>query len=226
MSRPVAILRPEPGASLSVSRAEELGIDPILKIPLFKVRPANWTAPDPDRFDAILMTSANAARQGGDELEALRTLPVHAVGQSTAAAARAAGLMVDLVGSGGIDELLELVPPDSRLLHLAGAHRRAPSNVSQTIVPLTVYTSVARKEPAGFDTVRGAVVCLHSPRAGRRFAELVDERDMDRGTIHVVALSDEVAAAISEGWEAVDVAAAPNDRELLGLARSLARSDR
>ena len=224
MTRPVLILRPEPGASLSVTRAEELGIERVVKVPLFKVRPADWTAPEADRFDAILMTSANAARHGGDQLKSLRKLPVHAVGESTAAAARAAQMMVDVVGTGGIDDLLSALPPEHRLLHLAGAHRRAPSDATQTIVPLTVYTSVARQNPEGFDAARNSVACVHSPRAGRRFAGLVDDHGMDRSAISIVALSDEVAASVGEGWERIDVPPAPNDRDLLCLARTRAKA--
>ena len=40
----VVILRPEPGASASLARAEAARIDAV-SIPLFEVRPIDWTAP-------------------------------------------------------------------------------------------------------------------------------------------------------------------------------------
>ncbi|MCM8558038.1 uroporphyrinogen-III synthase [Sphingomicrobium sediminis] len=221
MSRPVAILRPEPGNSLTVQRAERSGIDNILSVPLFKVRPVDWEAPDPDRFDAMLMTSANAARHGGDALKTLRDLPVHCVGEATAAAARAAGMMIGDVGDGGIDELLGMLPADLRLLHLGGRHRRTPEAATQTIVPLTIYSSVAREEPRGFEDIAGSIACIHSPRAARRLAELVDRDGMDRSGIAVVAISDDAAEPLGEGWEHVAVATAPRDAELLACAKRL-----
>ena len=83
----VLVLRPEPGASATVKRAKERGLD-ALAIPLFEVRPVDWDVPDAGSFDGLLLTSANAVRHSGEQLKELRGLPVHAVGAATAAAAR------------------------------------------------------------------------------------------------------------------------------------------
>jgi uroporphyrinogen-III synthase len=91
------VLRPQPGASATAERARSLGLDPAL-IPLFEIEPLEWTAADPAGFDALLLTSANAVRFGGDELKSLLPLPVHAVGAATAEAACEAGLRVSSVG--------------------------------------------------------------------------------------------------------------------------------
>ncbi|MCJ8191117.1 uroporphyrinogen-III synthase [Sphingomicrobium aestuariivivum] len=219
--RPILLLRPEPGASLSAARAADMGIEGVETLPLFKVRPIDWTPPDPKRFDAILMTSANAARHGGEGLKALRHLPVQAVGESTAAAARAAGLMVDEIGSGGVDALLERLPPDCRLLHLAGQHRRAPASASQTIVPLAVYSSVTRDDPPGLERLAGAIAVVHSPRAGKRLAELCDREGIDKSGIAVASISEDACPPDRLDWEDVAVASAPRDRELLQLAAHL-----
>ena len=84
--RPLVILRPEPGASATARAAAALGLDPLV-IPLFVVEPVEWVAPDPAGFDALLLTSANAIRNGGAELERVRGLPAVCVGEGTAAAA-------------------------------------------------------------------------------------------------------------------------------------------
>ena len=60
----VVVLRPEPGASATLARAKAAGIDAVA-IPLFEVVPVAWDAPDPSSVDALLLTSANAARHGG-----------------------------------------------------------------------------------------------------------------------------------------------------------------
>ena len=86
--RRVIVLRPEPGASETVARARELGLDAVA-IPLFEVEAVEWTAPEAGGFDGLLLTSANAIRHGGDQLQSLRGLPVYAVGKATSEAARA-----------------------------------------------------------------------------------------------------------------------------------------
>jgi uroporphyrinogen-III synthase len=165
--RRLIILRPEPGASASLERARALGIE-AEAIPLFEIRPVAWTAPDPAGFDALLMTSANAARHGGSELARLVDLPVHAVGAATAAAARAAGFTVVGTGEGGVAELIAILPPGLRLLQLAGRHRRDVPGA----LAIAVYESVELPPTTAIRSVAGAVVAIHSPRAGRRLAEL------------------------------------------------------
>src|SRR3546814_17961971 len=75
-------------------------------LPLFAARPLSWRAPDPAGFDALLLTSAQAARLGGEDLAKLSALPVHAVGAVTAAAAEAAGLRGVAVGEADAQQLL------------------------------------------------------------------------------------------------------------------------
>lgn len=208
--RRLIVLRPEPGAGASVAAARAMGLE-ALAMPLFAVRPLPWTAPDPATFDALLMTSANAARHGGAELGKLRALPVHAVGEATAAAARAAGLTVAGVGSGGLGGL-EL-PAGERLLHLAGRDHR-PAGAARTIA---VYESVPLPAPGNLAELSGSVVAVHSPRAGRRLAELVAER----GAIAIAAISPAAAAACGPGWQSVEAADSPDDASLLALAARL-----
>ena len=64
-------------------------------------------------------------RFGGPGLAALRGLPVHAVGEATAAAARASGFDVASVGYAGVERLVGALDPKLRLLHLAGEDRAA-----------------------------------------------------------------------------------------------------
>jgi uroporphyrinogen-III synthase len=215
--RRLIVLRPEPGASETVRRAEAMELD-AAALPLFVIEPIGWSVPEPGAFDAILLTSANAVRQSGDGLNLLRSLPTHAVGEATAAAARAAGLNVATTGSQGVEQLLDGLPSGLRLLHLCGEHRRLPSRVRQSIISVAVYRSQAVRPP-NLASISDQVAAVHSPRAGARLAGLVGGEA--RSTIRLAAISRAAAEAAGNGWECVEIAAAPNDTELLALAARL-----
>lgn len=208
----VVILRPEPGASETLSRALEAGLDAV-SIPLFEVAPVAWQVPDPAAFDALLLTSANAVRHGGAGLEALRELPTYCVGDATAATARAAGLTVAGVGTGGAAALGEQVPSGLRLLHLAGVDYQPIDAVSQ----VAVYASRAIDPPPALDLLADGVALVHSPRAGARLADLVTARE----TISIAAISGAAARACGEGWRRLAAIELPTDGTLLALAAAL-----
>ena len=212
--RKLLLLRPEPGLQASVEHAASLDLDTIA-CPLFTVEPIAWDAPDPAEHDALLLTSANAVRHAGPGLDGLKRLPVHAVGQATAAAARDAGLDVVGVGWAGVAELLAALPPSARLLHLAGQHRR-PAESGHSIDVRTVYRAVPIADPA-LPSLDGLVVAVHSPRAGARLAELSPRREQ----ASVAAISENAAQACGEGWERMQTAVRPDDESLLALAAML-----
>jgi uroporphyrinogen-III synthase len=218
--RRLIVLRPEPGASRTVARAQALGLNAVA-MPLFAIEPVAWDVPDPADFDALLLTSANAVRHGGEGLQRLRSLPAHAVGEATAEAARTAGFSVASTGTSGVDALLADTARDTRLLHLAGEDRHAPSDDRRGITAVTVYRAVPILDRLD---IASCVAAVHSPRAGRRLAELV----ADRSTIAVAAISPAAAGAVGRGWQAVESADAPSDTALLALAARLCnnRSER
>jgi uroporphyrinogen-III synthase len=209
------VLRPEPGASATVRRAGDLGLD-AFAVPLFEIEPIEWSAPDPARFDGLLITSANALRNGGAGLAQLRGLPVYAVGEATADAAREAGFALAFAGDAGVDRLLASVDPGLTLLHLCGEDRREPDRPRQEIARVAVYRSRQIDAP-DLAKAPGSIVLIHSPRAGRRFAELAPERS----SIAIAAISPAAADAAGQGWKSIDIAEAPNDDALLALAASL-----
>jgi uroporphyrinogen-III synthase len=213
--RRVLVLRPEPGASETLERLRQHGLDGIA-VPLFQVEPIAWTAPDPAQFDALLLTSANALRHGAAQLQDLRGLPVHAVGHATAKAARQAGFKVAAIGESGVAELLTAIGPELRLLHLCGEDRMAQSDPRHDISIVCVYRARAVAAP-NLDCAPGSVALIHSPRAGRRFAQLI----ANRSSILVAAISAAAAQGVGGGWAAVETAAQPNDEALLALAARL-----
>ena len=203
------VVRPEPGNTATADRLRAAGHDVIAQ-PLFAVVPVAWTPPDPAGFDALLLTSANALRHGGDGLAALASLPVIAVGQATAASARAAGFVVAAIGDGDAAAAVALAGAH-RLLHLAGRHHRSVG-VEETIV---VYASgPVPIDPATVSAWQHRTILLHSSRAARRVAALVDRRN----SIRLVALSEPVHAAAGTGWRSTAIAAAPTEASLLDEA--------
>lgn len=212
--RPLVILRPEPAANASAERARAMGLD-VRKIPLFEVVPLGWAAPDAGDYDGLVLTSANAVRHAGEELAKLRALPVHAVGAATANAAREAGFAIASTGEGGARQMR--LPGGARLLHLAGRDHAATGAAVTTIA---VYEARPIERPPGIDALAGSVVAVHSPRAGRRLAELVP----DRTGIAIAAISPPAAEACGSGWEQVQAAPSPSEAALLALAARLCKS--
>jgi uroporphyrinogen-III synthase len=216
--RRLFVFRPEPAALQTLRTAQGLGLDAV-SIPLFELQPIDWTIPDANDFDAILLTSANTVRMAGEGLAALRALPVHAVGEGTAVAARVTGFGVATVGNGGIDELLAEVPPDARLLHLCGEDRREPMTAGRSITSVAVYRANEKADVPGLRALEGQAAVIHSPRAAHRLAELVSSDA--RSTIRLAAISKAAAEAAGGGWQEVRTSPVPRDTELLALAARL-----
>ncbi|MBA2467620.1 MAG: uroporphyrinogen-III synthase [Sphingomonas sp.] len=217
--RRLIILRPEPGASATAQSAKSMGLDP-LAMPLFEIQPIAWQAPEPAGFDGLLLTSANAVRQAGETLRALRGLKAYVVGEATAAAARRAGLDIACTGDAGVQRLLGSIDSDVRLLHLCGEHRTGIA-AKQIIAVVPVYRSAELPPPGDLPAIAGATVAVHSPRAGKRLAELVDQARIDRRTVRIAAISGAAASAAGPGWEAREAANTPDERALLALAARL-----
>lgn len=214
---PLIVIRPEPGCRATVAAARAMGLD-VHGFPLFAISPVAWQAPPPDSFDAVLLGSANALRHGGGELAACRGKPAYAVGETTATAARSAGLAVVATGRGGLQGLMNRIDPaHRRLLRLCGQERvplQAPPGA--TISERVVYASQPRPLPAELARLlrRPAVVALHSAEAARHFASLCP----GRSHIRLACIGPRVSEAAGTGWAAVDATAVPDDAALLALA--------
>lgn len=225
MTRTLLILRPQPGAAATAARAAEAGFAPLVA-PLFVVRPCAWTAPDPTGFDALIVTSANAIRHGGLALAGLTGLPVHAVGEATAAAARAAGFAAVRAGAGDAAAVADAAKAEGvrRALHLAGREHRPLAGAGFAVETLIVYAAeaVGVLPPTTLAALRGGAVALvHSPRAAGRFRVLAGEAGIDPATVRLAAISPAALAAAGAGWAAATAAALPTDDALLAAAARL-----
>jgi uroporphyrinogen-III synthase len=206
MSRPIAVIRPEPGNRVTAAVIEAAGRKTI-RLPLFEARPMAWDVPDPAGFDALIVTSANALRHGGSGLAQLLDLPAYAVGEATAEAARRTGFRVAAMGSTGSAELIALAEAAGvrRALHLAGRERTiAPGGIVAQVItvyatdPIAVTAQAARR-------LAGSVVIIQSARTGERLAEIVDAHGIDRSGIALVGISRRAADSAGIGWETVVV---------------------
>ncbi|HEY0445064.1 MAG TPA: uroporphyrinogen-III synthase [Allosphingosinicella sp.] len=223
------ILRPQPGAGKTAARAAARMLEPVVA-PLFTVRPLDWDAPDPADVEGVLLTSANAARHAGEQLGAFIPLPCYAVGDATAAAAREAGFTDVRVGSSDGQRLIRMLASDGivRALHLCGQDHIPLDHPQIALTRRRVYAAdaVAKlPDEARRAIERGAVALIHSARAARLFARLVDEAGLRRDGTAVVAVSEAVAAAAGPGWRSKAFAPAPRDDALLELAAKLCQNE-
>ena len=217
-------IRPEPGLQSTLQAARDMELA-IIGRPLFEVVPLRWKAPDPVDFDAVLVGSANAFRHGGAALEGLQSLPVHAVGEATADAAREAGFEVAHVGAGGLQAVVDAAKSPFRFLRLAGVDHvalKVPDGIE--VATRTVY-DVRALPLSGSDEVSlratSPVVLLHSAAAATHFASEVDRRGLDRSAIRLASLGPRIASAAGQGWGANQSAPQPEDSALLALARDM-----
>jgi uroporphyrinogen-III synthase len=210
------VLRPQPGADETAARARALGLEPVVA-PLFTVLPLAWTPPDPAGFDAVMLTSASAARQAATGLAAFRALPCYAVGEATAAAAGEAGFGDVRVGPDDGKALLLMMAEDEvrTVFHPCGEDHLAIGHPEIAITRMPVYAArAADRLPVAAEDM---LALLHSPRAAALFAGLAG----DKSRIRVAAISPRTARAAGEGWQSVAVAPRPRDQALLELAAEL-----
>ncbi len=216
---PVIVIRPEPGNAATVAAARALGLD-AHAFPMFDMAPAPWQPPDPAPYRALLAGSANVFRLGGAGLERLKFLPVHAVGATTAEAARAEGFGVSAIGEGGLQPMAAALPP-GRYLRLAGEKRVPLALPSDVMVDdVVVYASAGQPMPQALArALTGpAVVLLHSGEAAMHFAAESARLGVQRGQIALACLAPRIALMAGNGWQHIEIAETRTDQAVLALA--------
>lgn len=219
-------LRPEPGLSATLAKARALGLS-IDGVALSEIRPVAWDCPDPATIDGMLIGSANVFLQSGAHLAQLTDKPVYAVGEATADAARAAGFTVAMVGSGGLQGVLDAVRAPIRLLRIAG-EEHVPLDLPPGITITTVIAYRSAVLPldcaAPMLTVGDVLVLLHSAATARHFAAECDRLGLARERITFAALGRRIAAAAGSGWRAIHTAPHPDEASLLELVSDLCQN--
>lgn len=220
----LVVIRPEPGNSATCAAAREMGLEPV-SAPLFEIEAVDWDAPD-EHFDAILAGSANVFRHGGPGLARFVDVPVIAVGEKTAAAARSAGFAVSRIGEGGLQPVVATLPPGN-YIRIAGEDRvtlTPPEGVR--IVTVVTYASRKRAVSAALQSAlnRGAVVLLHSGEAARHFAQECERLGISKESLHLACLAPRIAELAGNGWGTVAVAAGRTDKEVLELGARMCQT--
>ena len=232
----VLVTRPKEDAAGLAEALTALGCEAVLE-PLFHVEFMDTAALDLSDVHALLLTSANGAR-ALSRRDVSRELPVYAVGDATASAAREAGFEQVHSADGGVDQLAELVmdrmPPDAGvLLHVAGSevagdlggalesagygYRRAVLYRAVPVKGLTAATVAALKD-GDIDAV-----VFYSPRSAETCIELMRKARVVRAAreLDALCLSAAVGEAASElTWRDVRVAPRPSQESLLSLIGS------
>lgn len=161
----------------SRAMAEQLGSMPHIIAPLMGIAPLPHTLPSMP--DAVVITSRHAAAALP---QAWMALPIYAVGNATAEAARAAGATHIIVGEGSALDLLHPMrdgqKPGARLVHLSGEEVKidlAPLLAAHGIAleRCVVYGATPCALPSAlFDALpRITGVVLYSPHSARVLAQ-------------------------------------------------------
>ena len=215
----VLITRPQPGAAETADRLRALGHEPVVA-PLFEVRAKEWSPPAA-MPEAVMLTSAAAAREGGPAMAPYLGLPCFCVGARTAAAAQDAGftdIRAPEVHDGG--ELLAAIAAAGigDILHLSGieiATYAPPAGlkVERRVVYGAHFHSWSEAERTAAQAAE--VALIYSPRGGEALAAAFGAH---RKGVRLSAISRNAATAAGDGWAARAVAASPDEDALFAAA--------
>jgi uroporphyrinogen-III synthase len=231
----ILVTRSQPRAADTASALRARGHDPIIA-PLFEMELLAKADPKTGPWAAILLTSANGlcgiVSFASDKK--WRGIPVFAVGDVTAKAARDMGFTEVRSARGNVNDLVELVAerlkPPARLLYLAGEDRagdlagalRGKNFDVDLVVVYRFSTPRILPEPATV-ALNGALdAVLHFSRAA---AETFLDASRNSNLLELAltkpvhfCMSDQVAAPLRQAGAArIRVAARPNEAALLEL---------
>jgi len=235
----VLVTRPREDAAPLVAALEARGHDVLLE-PLLTITPregVDWP-PGHKSAQALVVTSANGVRAFA-RCDPRRDLAVYAVGDASAAAARAEGFARVDSATGDVAALARLVaqradPAAGPLLHpaagrLAGDLQGLLAGAGFTVLRVVLYDAVparalsaACREAMNRELIDA--VTLFSPRTAAAFVSLLEQAGLAGRCEGVVAvcLSEAVAARISAlSWRRVVVAVRPDQASLLAGLDSL-----
>lgn len=235
------VTRPQPEADETAARLRALDIEPVV-FPLLRHVTLPTSLPEPAGFAAMALTSAAALRALDErgETERCRVLKVFAVGERTAAEARARGFSNVVSTGGGLAGLAG---------HLAHAGLTGPvfypaanhqsGDLAKSLAPYGVMVVTARVyEMVAVDAIAddlltsltdggiGAVL-FYSRRTAQTFVERTADVPLPRRVktgLGMLCLSENVAAPLVDArFVRVNLADYPSEEAMMGLALSFAR---
>jgi len=243
----VLVTRPHPENEATAAALRVRGFEALLA-PVLRFEPLAFRDEDETTYDALIVTSANALRaiEGQSAQARLLQLPLFAVGDQTAEAARRSGFNKVISAGGDAAALRDIVLASAKarklkkgaaLLYLAGADlardlERELGGHGFTVVTATTYRMVAISrlpEQVGeaFTANRVQAVLHYSLRSARAFLEAVRADGFEISALAVLqcCISANVAACLREaGATRVQVAASPDENALLAALERALRS--
>ena len=228
------VTRPEPDASETAARLRALGIDAVVE-PLLISRTLTTSLPAAAGFAALAITSANALRalDARGEIARLRSLPVYAVGDRSAAAARDFGFAHVVSAHGNADDLVALLATagmDGPVLYPTA--RQPAGDLARALAPhgvMVIAAAVYEMQPAArlvadLAALDGAL--FYSRRTAETFVRLAPD-GTDRARLAMLCLSEAVAAPlIAAHFVRVSLADHPSDEAMMAAALSFARDQK
>lgn len=244
----ILVTRPEPDNTATVAALRAIG-QVALSAPMLRFE-AVALQDDPDAsYGAVIVTSANALRaiatQAG--LRSLLDLPLFAVGDKTADAAREAGFKKVISADGDAAALRDLIASKKGtakrlkagdpLLYLAGADlardlagelgARGFTVVTQTTYRMAPIVSLAPDIAEAFSAGTISAVLHYSRRSARAFIEATRAAGVEISALALpqCCLSDAVATILRDaGASQVKVALTPDEAALFDLLDGVAKA--
>ncbi|MBR0906016.1 uroporphyrinogen-III synthase [Bradyrhizobium liaoningense] len=241
----ILVTRPHPDNETTADNLRARG-HVVLLAPVLKFEPVVFHDEGETSYDGIIVTSANAIRGVALQLRdlGLLQLPLFAVGEHTAAAARDAGF-ADVIAAGGDAAALrdkvvrsardKVLKKNSTLLYLAGADLSRDLGgelgaegfnvVTQTTYRMAPVKVLPREVCDGF-AAHGIDAVLHySRRSARAFLDAARDEGVEISALAIpqCCLSETIAGVLREaGASQVLVATTPDENALFGtLERAL-----
>lgn len=239
----VLVTRPAPDNQKTAGALRAAGYD-VLLAPMLRFEPVQFDIDENEAPTGIVLTSANAARaMAASKLAArLRKLPVFAVGDHTAAVARAAEFSDVLSAGADSAALREMIvarlaarsggPAPGALLYLAGENLSRDLDRELALHGLTLITKTAYRmaqvhslpPEVGEAFAKGRIdaVMHFSARSARAFVDAVRDRGLEVGALALpqLCMSAHVASVLREaGAGRIVVAEHPDESRLIDVLR-------
>jgi uroporphyrinogen-III synthase len=236
----ILVTRPHPDDETTAAGLRARGFE-VLLAPMLRFEPAAFHDDADAQYGAVIVTSANALRGIESQLKGspLLKLPLFAVGEHTAGAARSIGFEQVIPAKGDAASLRELVTASvkakalkkaSPLLYLAGADlardlagelgERGFTVVTQTTYRMVPLSILPYEVCDAFAANRVEAVLHYSRRSARAFLESVRAAGVEISALSVpqCCISAGVAAVVRDaGATRVMAAASPDENALLAV---------
>ncbi len=238
----IAVTRAPEDAAAFAAGLEALGCEPVLEPLLHLLFSTAVTVPERD-YQAVLVTSANAVRglEASNLVQRLKSLPVYAVGKSSAAAARVAGFTEIHSADGDLPALHSLVvaalaDKTRPLLYAAGLTvsgdlKGMLESDGWQVERLVLYraeaaTVFSSSFASQLEGGRIDAVTLFSPRTARIWAGLANTPALIASVAYIrhFCLSEAVGQAVTSTFTnvdlTVDVSETPDMEAMLAMIAS------